>query len=174
MHTYSLFYNYNPDLRRILVDGEVVGDITWKIHHDLAFQNFETLPSGFGFLRNQISQEQIMPIQYIADINVREKFRGNGYAGAAMQLALTEAAEEGAKIAFLRVGWPSTDNWKDIKCWLTSWYQRLGFILLKNELDDTIIPYLWRPLSLMIPEAISNVTLQKDSEPEDSFSPEFT
>jgi hypothetical protein len=166
MGGHNPFYVYDPNLRRIMVGTEVVGDISWKVHNDLSFINFKAFPSGFSFFKAQIPELEIMPIQYIADVHVKHEHRRKGYARAAMLLALKEAVAEGAKISFLRVGWGLTDDWEEIKNWLTSWYQTLGFILLENENEGTIIPFLWRSLSEAIPEALPSVSLQKDKEQE--------
>lgn len=154
---FGFWQNEDPDRYSILLEGKVVGSISWRMFSTPTFLNFEAsvFPSGFCYYQRQIPRAEIFPIAFISDLEVYEPHRQRGVGKAALRSVLRDAQSQVAAVSFIRVGWASERD----KNWKVEWYQREGFILLNNEKDDFTVPCLWHPLAnIALPE--QPVTLQ--------------
>lgn len=117
----------------IRVSGKIVGAISWSIHHQADFENFnfpQCYPSGFDFYRNQM-QDDVFPLIYLRSLYIYEEYRQRGYGSDALRVILKREKKKGARTAFMRV---SDNDWK------LEWYGKEGFRLLENEQSCITVP----------------------------------
>lgn len=106
--------------------------------------HFDDQEGDFGFYRSQIAAPDIWPIAVLVDLEVPRSMRCHGLGTTAVLEFLSAARANGARLAFLRVGWtgglPERDK-------TVSWYQRAGWHLLKNpSVPGFEVPFMYHVL----------------------------
>lgn len=129
----------SPESGNIRLSGKIVGAISWSIHHEADFENFnipQNYPSGFDYYRKQM-QHDVFPVIYLRSLVIYEEYRQRGYGSDALRVVLKREKRKGARTAFMRV---SDNDWK------LKWYGKEGFRLLVNEQNCITVPYMWHSL----------------------------
>jgi GNAT superfamily N-acetyltransferase len=105
---------------------------------------FSHQEGGFGFYRSQIAAPDIWPMAVLVDVEVPHRLRHRGLGTAAVQEFLGVARSNGARLAFLRVGWfgDLLERGKTV-----SWYQRRGWHLLQiPPVPGLEVPFMYQAL----------------------------
>lgn len=101
-----------------------------------------SFPDGFASYRKQIQLDEIWPMIVIKDIEVDPAFQHRTHGSRIMKSVLEESRAQGARTAFLRVGWHS-ENPDFEREWRIKWYAKLGFKELANTNRKVLVPFMY-------------------------------
>jgi hypothetical protein len=107
---------------------------------------FPNLQGGLTFYRAQLPEDTSAPVLIFEDIEINPEFRRKGLGSAGMMATLRHFRNEGARVAFLRIGTQGED-WFTGKVWRQHMFEKLGWgVLVNHPSNKGDVPIMWHPL----------------------------